>query len=151
VRRMRERSEKLGLHPKNLAADKAYGSGAFLAWLLARGMEPHIPVIDRRHQTGGRFIHDQFRYEPAENAYYRPEGRALRFRGRQISAQGYSSCSTEGQCQGYPQKQRCTPGAYRKLLIPQDEPARQAVRALVGTPAYNQSQRTRYKIEGALC
>jgi IS5 family transposase len=31
ARRMMERSEKLGLRPKSLAADKAYGSGAFLA------------------------------------------------------------------------------------------------------------------------
>jgi transposase len=77
ARKMMEGIEKLGLRPKNLAADKAYGSGAFLAWLMARGVEPHIPVIDRRHQTGGRFTHDQFRYEPAENAYYCPEGKAL--------------------------------------------------------------------------
>ena len=41
--------------PKNLAADKAYGSGEFLAWLMARGVEPHIPVIDRRHQTEWAF------------------------------------------------------------------------------------------------
>ncbi len=64
--RMVERVEKLGLQPGNLGADKAYGSGEFLAWLLERGVQPHIPVIDRRHQTGGRFTRDQFRYEPAE-------------------------------------------------------------------------------------
>ena len=55
-----------------------YGSGEFLAWLMARGVEPHIPVIDRRQQTAGRFTHDQFRYEPVENAYYCPKGKALR-------------------------------------------------------------------------
>ena len=55
ARRMIERIEKFGLRPESLGADKAYGSGEFLAWLLARGVQPHIPVIDRRHQTGGRF------------------------------------------------------------------------------------------------
>ena len=47
ARKMTERIEKLDLHPKNLAADKAYGSGEFLAWLMTRDVEPHIPVIDR--------------------------------------------------------------------------------------------------------
>jgi hypothetical protein len=147
ARRMMEGIEKLGLRPKNLAADKAYGSGEFLAWLMAHGVEPHIPVIDRRHQTGGRFTHDQFRYEPGENAYYCPEGKALRYRGLKIKAQSYSYCSTEAQCQGCPQKKRCTPGTYRRLSIHWDETARQAVRALVGTPAYERSHRARYKIE----
>src|SRR6266704_1893051 len=32
-----ERVEKLGIHPESVGADKAYGSGEFLAWRLARG------------------------------------------------------------------------------------------------------------------
>jgi transposase len=59
-----------GLRPKSLGADKAYGSGEFMSWLLARDIQPHIPVIDRRHQTHGHFTRDQFRYAPAENTYY---------------------------------------------------------------------------------
>jgi hypothetical protein len=58
---MVERIEKLGLKPESLGADKGYGSGEFLAWLLERGVQPHIPVIDRRHQTEGRFTREQFR------------------------------------------------------------------------------------------
>ena len=112
--RMIERVEKLGLRPESLGADKAYGSGEFLAWLLARGVQPHIPVLDRRHQTGGRFTRDQFRYEPAENVWYCPEGKPLRYRGQHRSMHGSSYCSTAAQCQGCPQKQRCTPTAYRK-------------------------------------
>ncbi len=67
ARRMLEHVEQLGLRPESLGADKAYGSGEFLAWLLARGIHPHIPVIDRRHQTHGRFTRDQFHYAPQEN------------------------------------------------------------------------------------
>lgn len=147
ARRMIERVQKLGLRPRNLGADKAYGSGEFLAWLLARGLQPHIPVIDRRHQTGGRFTRDQFRYEPRENVYYCPEGKPLRYRGLQRTMRGSSYCSTAAQCQGCPQKMRCTPAAYRKLFIHLDEPARQVARALAGTPAYERSRRARYKIE----
>ncbi len=147
ARRMVERVEKFGLRAVSLGADKAYGSGEFLAWLLGRGVQPHIPVIDRRHQTGGHFTRDQFRYSPAENVYYCPEGKPLRFRGRHHTVRGSSYCSTAAQCQGCPQKTRCTPTAYRKLFIHWDEPARQVARALAGTPAYERSRRARYKLE----
>jgi len=147
ARRMLERVKKLGVQPESLGADKAYGSGEFLAWLLAQGVQPHIPVIDRRHQTDGRFTRDRFRYEPAENAYYCPEGKALRYRGLQRTSQGYAYCATQAQCQGCPQKKLCTPAPYRKLFVHWHEPARQAVRALAGTPAYERSRRAHYKIE----
>lgn len=81
ARTLVERVEKLGIKPASLGADKAYGSGEFLAWLLARNVQPHIPVIDRRHQTDGRFTRDQFRYDPTKNVYQCPEGKQLRYRG----------------------------------------------------------------------
>jgi len=147
ARRMLGRAEKLGLHPNSLGADKAYGSGEFLAWLLARDIQPHIPVIDRLHQTRGRFTRDAFRYEPKENAYYCPEGKPLHYRGQRRSSQGYLYRSTEAQCHGCPQKKGCTRGPYRRLFVHWQEPARQTVRGLAGTPAYQGSQRARYKIE----
>jgi transposase len=147
ARRMIERASQLGIRPQNLAADKSYGSGEFLAWLLERGIQPHIPVMDRRHQTRGRFTRDMFRYEPQENAYYCSEGKPLHHRGQRRSSQGDLYRSTEAQCQGCPQKKLCTGGSYRRLFVHWQEPARQAVRALAGTPDYKRSQRARYKIE----
>lgn len=143
----RAAKEKLGLHPDSVGAVKAYGSGEFLAWLLARGIQPHIPVIDRRHQTRGRFTRDAFRYEPQENACYCPEGKPLHHRGQRRSSQGYLYRSTEVQCQGCPRKKFCTRGPYRRLFVHWPESARQTVRALAGTPACKQSQRARYKVE----
>jgi len=147
ARRMVERVEKLGIRAEELAADKAYGSGEFLAWLLARGVQPHIPVIDRRHQTDGHFTHDHFRYEPTENAYYCPEGKMLSFKGRRRDSHGYLYRSTEAQCMNCPQKKRCTSGPYRRLFVHEQESVRETVRALRGTPAYERSHRARYKIE----
>ena len=43
ARRILEHVGQFGITPQNLAADKAYGSGEFLAWLLARNIQPHIP------------------------------------------------------------------------------------------------------------
>jgi len=75
----------------------------FLAWLLARNIQPHIPVIDRQHQTRGRFTRDAFRCEPQENAYYCPEGKPLHYRGQRRSSGGYLYRSTEAQCRDCPQ------------------------------------------------
>ncbi len=147
ARRMLEQVEPLGLHPESLGADKAYGSGEFLAWLLARGVAPHIPVIDRRHQTGGRFTREQFRYAPEENVYYCPAGQPLRYRRAHPTGHGDIYSATVGQCRGCPQKHGCTSGAFRKLFVHWEEPARERVRALVDTPAYERSRRDRYKVE----
>jgi Transposase DDE domain len=121
--------------------------GNFLAWLLARNIPPHIPVVDHRHQTQGHFTREHFRYEPKENAYYCPEGKALRFRGRSLGCRGNLYCSTEEQCRGCPQKKLCTPGRSPRLFVHWEEPVRQTVRALAGTPDYKRSQRARYKVE----
>jgi transposase len=147
ARRMVEHVGQFGIHPQNLAADKAYGSGEFLAWLLARNIQPHIPVIDRQHQTRGLFIRDAFRYEPKENAYYCPEGKPLHYRGERRSSGGDLYRSTEAQCRDCPQKKSCTAGPYRRLFVHWQEPARQTVRSLASTPDFKRSQRARYKVE----
>lgn len=147
ARKMVEQVQTFGHRPEALAAEKAYGSGEFLAWLLDHGVQPHIEVIDRRHQTDGRFTRDQFRYEPAENAYYSPEGKVLSFRGRRGESQDYLYRSTEVQCESCPQKKRCTSGplsppvCVRAGIRPAGRPR----------PGRNASLRTfaaaRYKIE----
>ena len=147
ARQMLEQMEKLGLRPDSLGADKAYGSGEFLAWLLTRSIQPHIPVMDRRHQTHGHFTREQLRYDPHENAYYCPEGKPLRYSRPDRRGQKYMYCATAKQCQNCPQKNRCTPGSFRTLVVHWEEPAREAVRALGGTSAYVRSQRERGKIE----
>jgi len=147
AQRMIEHVSRLGIRPQNLAADKAYGSGEFLAWLLERDIQPHIPVIDRQHQTRGRFTRDAFRYEPKENAYYCPEGKPLHYRGQRRGSQGDLYRSTAAQCRGCPQKKLCTAGSYRRLFVHWQEPARQVARALAETPDYKRSQRARYKVE----
>jgi hypothetical protein len=45
--------ERLGLKPKRLAADTAYGTGKFLGWLLDAGIAPHIPVWDKSARDDG--------------------------------------------------------------------------------------------------
>ena len=94
ARRMIDRVLKRGLCPESLGADKAYGSGEFLAWLLECHIQPHIPAIDRRQQTGGRFTREEFRYVPAENVFVCPAGQRLRYGGVSRQTQVHVCCST---------------------------------------------------------
>jgi len=48
-------AERFGYWPKRLAADTAYGSAAFLAFVRDRGAIPHIPVMERSEQAKGKF------------------------------------------------------------------------------------------------
>ncbi len=71
--------QRLGWPPERLAADGAYGTGAFLDWLLARGVEPHVPVLDRKHQTEGKLTRDAFVFDTEGNRFICPEGHALTY------------------------------------------------------------------------
>ena len=46
--------DRLGVKPQRLAADGSYGTGPFLSWLMERGVEPHVSVLERKHQTEGK-------------------------------------------------------------------------------------------------
>jgi transposase len=139
--------ERFGVCPESVGGDKAYGSGEFLAWLLERNIQPHIPVIDRRHQTHRRFTREQFQYDPVANVFDCPQGQALRFQRVTREQQGYIYRTTESQCRGCPVKKRCTPAPFRKIFVHWHEPARQVARELAHTPAYACSKRERSKIE----
>ena len=77
-------ANRFGLTPEQLAADTAYGSGGMLAWLIERGIEPHIPLLDRADQTGGMFTHRDFAFDRERNIFVCPGGKlALHLRARQ--------------------------------------------------------------------
>jgi transposase len=148
ARRMLARvKERFGICAEGVGADKAYGSGEFLAWLLERSIQPYIPVIDRSHQTHRHFTRDQFQYDQVENVFRCPQGQTLRYRGMDRQAQGYLYQTAESQCRGCPVKKRCTGGSTRRLFVHWHEPARQTARELAQTSAYACSKRERNKIE----
>jgi hypothetical protein len=143
ARRMLEQVKgQWGICPESLGADKAYGSGEFLAWLLERHIQPHIPVMDRRHQRPRYFTQEQFQYDPEENAYRCPQGQRVRYRGLGVLTQSYLYRTTESQCRACAVKRKCTQGANRRISVSWYEPARQAARELAKT-----SRRERNKVE----
>jgi len=79
---IRRTAERVGLKPKRLAADTAYGTGKFLGWLRDEDIEPHIPVWDRSRREDGTFSRGDFAYDVDRDLYVCPNGKLLRSTGR---------------------------------------------------------------------
>jgi len=69
------------------------------------------------------FTHDEFRYEPAENAYYCPEGKVLSFKGRRRESHGYLYRSTKRSARTAA-KETLHSGPYRRLFVHEQESVR---------------------------
>jgi Transposase DDE domain len=134
------------VRPKRLAADTAYGSGSNLAWLMERGIEPHIPVLDRAGQTNGTFTRNDFTFDRERNVFICPGGKDLRLaHERDNGILIYRARSPD--CAGCPLKVQCTTAAYRSLSVSAHEDVRQHVASLAGTEAFKRSARARRKVE----
>ncbi len=148
ARTMIERAQAtFSIEPQSLGADKAYGSGQFLEWLLDRGIAPHIRVIDRTRQNAEYFTRDDFVLEPEINAYRCPAGKLLTYRGIGRASRVYTYNASPRDCEACPLKARCTAGRGRRLVVNFDEPARQRTKELAGTEPYWRSWRERKKVE----
>jgi transposase len=139
-------ADRFGLSPKQLAADTAYGSGGMLAWLMQRGMEPHIPVLDRASQTKGMFTHHDFTFDRDRNLFICPGGKELTFTCKR-SNDILMYRARQVDCAHCPLKSRCTTGAVRNLSVNAYEEVRRHVAHLATTDAFRQSARLRRKVE----
>ena len=139
--------ETFGLKLKRLAADTAYGTGKLLAWLLEKDITPHIPVWERYERTDGMFSRLDFTYDAERDVYICPNGRFLRTTGTVHDGRARNYLSQSGECRVCELKERCTRGPFRKITRDINEKARDHVRALMGTPEFEQSSDERKKIE----
>jgi transposase len=136
-----------GIRPERLAADKAYGTGPFLGWLSEQKIVPHIPVLDRQHQTDGLLPRDAFTFDPANNHYICPQGKILKHRTAHVETRVHTYRATASDCKECPIRPECTRGAKRTLSVPFDETARQEAMALRSTEDFRHSRRLRRKVE----
>jgi hypothetical protein len=139
--------ETYGLKPERLVADKAYGTGPFLGWLSERKIAPHIPVLDRQHQTDGLLPRDAFVFDSTNNHYLCPQGKILKHRTARTGNRIHIYRATASDCKSCPIREQCTRGTKRTLSVPFDETARQNAAALQNTEAFANSRRHRRKVE----
>ena len=157
TRTMIERTrDRFGLTPERLAADTAYGSGEMLGWLVGKGIEPHIPVIDKSERRDGTFSNAEFRYDPERDEYTCPGGKALKKYWRKmktprdgVGKDGFRKYFARKQdCSTCALKEQCTPNQpTRKISRHVHEAARDAARRIVTTDAYADASRRRKKVE----
>lgn len=141
--------DRFGLYPKYLVADTAYGSAQMLGWLVdERGIEPHIPVIDKSKRDDGTLARDDFTYDLERDVYVCPEGKTLTTSGSLVNDGAtliYRASTLD--CRACPLKPRCTKEAARKVTRSIHEGARDMAREIVETEDYEVSQRQRKKVE----
>ncbi|WP_375244912.1 transposase [Sphingomonas parapaucimobilis] len=138
---------RLGIQPSSLAADKAYGSGPLLGWLIDRNITPYIPIIDRTRQRDGFFTRDAFRYDPETDTYRCPADKTLTYRGTVRASQVRAYRSRPADCAVCGLKEKCTTARQRAVTRLVTEDAREKVRALAGTDAYVRARGRRKRIE----
>ena len=139
--------DKLGIAPTSLAADKAYGNGPLLGWLVGQSITPYVPVIDRTRQRDGFFTRDAFTYNREADAYRCPADKPLTYRGMVRASQVRRYRSRAADCAGCALKPRCTTARQRAVTRLVDEDARDQARALAGTEGYTRARRRRKRIE----
>ncbi len=141
---------RLGLRPRRLAADTAYGAAAVLKWLMDRGIEPHIPVWDKSRRDDGTFSRADFIYDKGRDLYVCPGGKTLKTTGKVHEGRTLLYRASKFDCDACPLKRECCPKApSRKVPRDIDEDVRDHVRAFAKTEAFETSRRERKKVEMA--
>lgn len=151
-RTMIDRTEqRFGIKPKWLAGDTAYGSAENLGWLVnEKGIEPHVPVIDKSKREDGCFSREDFRYDRERDCYVCPAGANLFTSGHVNYDDCYRYVASTKDCRPCPLKARCCPKTpQRKVPRSIHEAARDAARRIAETEAFEETRRHRKKVEMA--
>lgn len=153
IERVRDR---LGLKPKRLAGDSAYGTGDFLAWLIRQEIAPHVTVRDLSARKDGTFSRSDFTFDPERDQYTCPGGKLLK-RYRRNFTNPRSGITKDGtrlyrasklDCLTCSLKTRCCPNTTaRRVPRHIHEDARDHARQLANTPAFDRSFDERKKVE----
>ncbi len=136
-----------GFDPNSIAADKSYGTGPFLSWLLDREITPYIPVLDRKGQTDGKLTRDAFAYDAERDIYVCPEGHPLLLARIDTKTRVKRYTARKSTCRNCPLRDQCTDAPFRTVVRLMDEEARQKARDLAETDAFHTARARRKKIE----
>jgi transposase len=154
IERVEERFE---IKPKRLVGDTAYGTAEFLGWAVEeKAIKPHVPLWEKGERSDGTFSRSDFAFDAVLDSYTCPGGKLLKRYRRQFKKQRpeinkdqtlrYRASQTD--CMSCPLKPRCCPNTpSRKVTRSVHEAARDVVRQLKDTPAYQQSRKERKKVE----
>ena len=135
--------------PKRLAADTAYGTGSFLAWLVTATDHPAYPGVGherarRRHLLTRPISGSTSR----RNVYICPAGETLTTTGRVHSDHAIRYYRVRARCRACPLKPSCCPNMpSRRIVRDINEDARDIARRKMKTKAFLRSRDQRKRVE----
>jgi hypothetical protein len=138
---------RFSIKPDRLAGDIDYGTGRLLKWLTNRDITPHVPVWDKSTRTDGKFSKAEFIFDCERNVYVCPAGKELTHSGIVDQGRILPYRARAYDCARCALKPKCTSAKARKVSRDIDEDIRDQVRALAGTPEFEQSCNERKKVE----
>lgn len=144
---LKRAADRFSYRPRRIAADKAYGSAAFLAFVRDQGALPHIPVIERSEQTRGKFARDAFIYHHDRDCFTCPANKALAHCGFHRPTGVHRYKARPDDCRACSLRRQCTSGRVRALCRMEDEDARDLARAEMRTGLFKRSMRLRRGVE----
>jgi len=155
---MLDRVEEIyGLYPESFVGDGAYGNAETVGWLVhGKGIEPHVPLLDKAWKKEGYLSRDDFQFDAAEDRYICPGGKDLlphrrnfqtiRQRPKEDETIRYRAAKKD--CDGCALKAQCCPKTpARKITRSIHEGARDLTRDISKTDAYAASRHARKKVE----
>ncbi|MBT56240.1 MAG: hypothetical protein CMF72_22925 [Mameliella sp.] len=117
------------------------------SWLLKCEVTPHVPVLDRQHQTKGKYDLSHFQYDSERDSYTCLEGHEMPLRRIRKEGRIKSYFAGKDTCGTSPIKKACTDAPFQTVTRHMDEEARQTVRELRDTASCDESRRRRKKVE----
>lgn len=149
--------DRFDLKPERLIADTAYGTAPMLGWMVEeKGIEPHVPVMDKTERKDGTFQRDEFQWNEETDEYRCPAGNVLRrewrpfknLRTHVTKADTIVYRSSQRDCAACPMKAQCCPNmTFRKIVRSIHETARDIARHIATTAQYERSRCERKKVE----
>lgn len=122
---------------------------------MGRGIEPHVPLLDRVTQTRGVLTRAAFTFDRERDVYVCPAGHELATSGH-VTGSGLKQYQAKpASCGPCALKPRCTSGTARLIgrNVHEERPSelcereREHVRQIAATPEFKRSARERRKVE----
>lgn len=104
-------------------------------------------MLDRKAQTDCKMTRDAFTYDPERDVFICPQGHDLPLRSVNAETRVKRYKAKASQCRDCPLRSHCTDAPYRTVIRLMDEEARQIVRDLAKTDAYQAARARPKKVE----
>jgi transposase len=132
------------VRPERAVGDSKYGTAANIRALEDAGIRAYVALPDTEHRDSPYFPLAAFRYDPAGDLFWCPQGHPLRRERANPKREFYGYRADPAVCNACPVRAVCTPGTYgRQVHRSFHADYLERVRAYHATGAYKKAMRKR--------